>query len=183
MRASQYPKLHHPDPSGFWHLVRTGEHLPVVDQQILYVVDVRGTTQELHDKLLARIADGDPYRCSSLREKVEAGAKVFEHEVMIAELLKLPTKVRPPATKVGVVEDVQFDPVLKEWYICVKSSRGWPGFNTDPDHIVYWAPMPTPPNTYTARSDDDADAFRAARSREMRVQDYLETRRYRKNHD
>lgn len=178
MRASDFPKLHHPDPSGFWNLVRTGEKLPKVGDQILYVVDIRGTIQELHEQMLVRIAHGDPYRCGITRNK-KPGDRVYEHEVMIDEILKLPIKVSPPKTKVGIVQSVEFDKVLQEWWISVEPSRGWPGFNTDPDHIVYWAPIPTPPDTYTARTDDDTDSFRSARTREMRIHDYLESRRYR----
>lgn len=183
-RAHQFAKLHHPDPSGFWNLVRSGGKLPVVGQQILYVVDIRGTKEESFQQLLTRVADGDPYRCGIIAKKQE-GDKIYEHEVMLDELLKLPTKVTPPESRVGIVEAVEFDKVLQEWYISVQSSRGWPGFNTNPDHIVYWAPMPTPPNTYTARDDatEDLWSFNHQRGREQRVVDYLETRQHRKNHD
>lgn len=182
-RARTFSKLHHPDPSGFWNLVRTGEKLPVEGQQILYVLDVRGTDDELHQQLMAKIANGDPYRCGIVAQKKE-GDKIFEHEVMIDELLKLPTEVSPPKTMIGVVEKVEFDSVMGDWIIFVYADRGWPGFSKNPDHIVYWAPMPTPPNTYTPRTGDDDDLwyYNGRRSREQRVLDYLETRRYRKEH-
>lgn len=180
MRAKDYPKLHHPDPLGFWKLVRIGEELPAVGQRILYVHDIRGTNDELHHNLMVRIAEGDPYRCGIVAQK-KPGDKVQQHEAMIDELLKLPTKQYQPETRVGVVDEVAFDEVLGEWYISVRTERGWPGFSVNPDHIVYWAPFPSPPNTYTERPDDfEHLSFEGQRTREVNIRDYLESRKHRK---
>lgn len=177
MRARDYPKIHHPDPSGFWHLVRTGEMLPAVGDRILYVHDIRGTSQELHRNMMVRIANGDPYKCSGLKEKLEAGQKIYEHEVMLAELLKLPVNEYKPETRIGVVETVEYDTVLREWWITIQRERGWPALNVDPDHIIYWAPFPTPPDTYTVRPDDfEQIGFDAQRGREWRIKEYLDSR-------
>lgn len=176
MKAAEYPKLHHEDPSGFWNLVRTGKKLPAPGQRILYVHDIRGTRDEARYNLLISIAGGNPYKHGIVAKK-QPGQKVYEHEVLLDELLKLPTAEYKPETRVGIVESVEYDKVLEEWYILLRAERGWPIGSVDPDHIVYWAPFPEAPNTYTPRPDNPYIIdFDAQRLRETRVQDYLELR-------
>lgn len=183
-RVRDFAKLHHPDPSGFWNLVRTGEKLPKVGEQILFVKDIRGTSAELTEQLFVRIANGDPYRCGLVNKK-KPGEKVYEHEVLIDEALKLPTEVSPPRTRVGIVEEVGFNEIFQEWYITIQAERGWPGFHIDPCHIIYWAPFPAAPDTYTPRTGDDDDPYylSGCYNREERVMCYLERRKARLNRD
>jgi hypothetical protein len=173
-RARDFSKLHHADPSGFWNLVRTGEKLPKPGDKILYVYDIRGSSDETFHELLVKISDGDKYKiCRDSLDK----PMVYEHDLVLAEVLKLPTEQYKPETRHGIVANVGFDSVLQEHFIemrCNPSILSWP---PNPDYIVYWAPMPTAPDTYTPRWDDeDGYYFAGQRSREQRVLDYLETR-------
>lgn len=176
MRARDLPKLHHPDPSGFWNLVRTGEKLPVIDQQILFVYDIRGTADELRYNLLHSIAKGDPYRLTNGNESLNSlppGVAALN-----AELFKLPTTPAGPKTLEGYVNEVGFDEVLQEHWISIKTKDNvWsPCYN--PDCIVYWAPFPTAPNTFTPRDEDEYDLYRTdkLRFREQDIRDRLESR-------
>ena len=46
------PQTHFPDPSGQWHLVCEGKVLPEVNQEISYVVDIRGSQLEFTRDLM-----------------------------------------------------------------------------------------------------------------------------------
>lgn len=124
MLARNIPKLHHPDPSGFWKLVRAGVELPVPGQVILYVYDIRGTHSELRHELFS-LNTGD---------------------------------MLLPQTFTGVVDSVDFDEVLQEHFINLRQRNNtWNRYHSS-DNIVYWAPLPTPANTYTPR-DNNFDLY------------------------
>jgi hypothetical protein len=143
-RARDFVKLHQPDPSGFWNLVRTGEKLPEPGQLVLFVYDVRGHIEELYIKLLHKDAD---IKGKSLR---------------------------------GVVDEVYFDPILQEHKISIVQERGfWAKFYS-PDAIIYWAPIPEAPDTFCEAPDDEDQLHKNyIIDRELRIHEYLETRKSR----
>lgn len=155
MKARDLPKLHHEDPAGFWKLVRTGKELPEIGQQILFVHDLRGTEAELRHRMFEKIANGDPYRITNETPNNLPAEVAGLH----AELFKLPTKPAMPKTVVGIVEDLGFDEVLQEHYISVRNSNAVWGSHHASEHIVYWAPLPLPADTYTPRTGDLADLY------------------------
>lgn len=176
LRVRDFAKIHHHDPSGFWNLVRTGEKLPQAGDTILFVYDIRGTEAELRRNLFRKISEGDPYKIAN-----DAAAKGKRTDPLIAEFFKLPVDEYKPSTHVGVVEKVEFDEILQQWLIFIDNRHAsvWTSYY-DCECIVYWAPFPEPPNTYTERGDDqDLHYLRGMMMRERRVQDYLERRRLR----
>jgi hypothetical protein len=180
-RVATHQKLHHEDPSGFWKLIRTGESLPVVGQQILFVYDIRGTSAELWHKVFTRIANGDPYRITN--DQLERDGKVLGGApgAMLAETFKLPTEEYRPSTHVDVVEEVGFDEVMQEHWIAVRPSRSMLGRSFDSESIIYWAPFPTAPDTYTERQyQSDTDGLRTC---EQRVRDRWAARKSRRAGD
>jgi hypothetical protein len=175
LRAREFSKLHHEDPSGFWRLVRTGKSLPAVGDVVMYVHDIRGTEEELRHDLLVKVSKGDPYHI--VNSAIESGRMDGRQKIthMIAEAFVLPTEPAKAWSKIGTVEYVDFDETLQEWYI------GIVGRITE--CIVYWAPIPAPPDTYTPRSDDqDQWYFSEMVGRERRIRDRLESRKYRREH-
>lgn len=181
MKARDLPKLHHEDPTGFWKLVRTGKELPEIGQQILFVYDLRGTEAELRHQMFTRIANGDPYRITNEAPNNLPAAVAG----LNAELFKLPTKPAAPKTVVGVVEDLGFDEVLQEHYITI-ASRGnvWSAYYAS-EHIIYWAPLPTPADTFTPREGDLADLYYTDHliQKERQVLDELEAKHAQARYD
>jgi hypothetical protein len=143
-RARDFAKLHQPDPSGFWNLVRTGEKLPEPGQLILFVYDKRGHIEELYTKL------------------------VNKNAVLKGESLR------------GVVDKVYFDPILQEHKISIVHERGFWARNYSPDAIIYWAPIPEAPDTFTEAPDDEDQLHKNyIIDRELRIHEYLEKRKSR----
>lgn len=177
-RARTHPKLHHEDPSGFWKLIRTGTELPVVGQQILFVYDIRGTSEELRHNLLARIANGDPYRLTN--DLLEQNGKVLGGApgAMLAETFKLPTEEYKPTTYAGTVDEVAFDEVMQEHWIAVASGPSAWSKRFSPDCIVYWAPFPMAPDTYTPRPTEFSHT-EGLRAREQTIRDRWQSRKLR----
>jgi hypothetical protein len=172
-RARDFAKIHHEDPSGFWKLVATGKELPEVGQQILYVVDIRGHKDELMHNLLAKIADGDPYHVINKAVK-DGRMRHDKFATMMASVFELPVDPAKANSHVGIVDHVEYDATLQEWYIGVR--------HRITECIIYWSPIPRPPNTYTPRDEDveDLHMFESARSREVYIRDRLESRRLRR---
>ena len=82
-----------------------------------------------------------------------------------------------PTVKVGTVTEVAYDPIDGNWVIGVRHGNSFWDPMIDPDHVPYWAPFPEPPNTYTARDDEeDLHSFTRAYTRESNVNDYLSAR-------
>lgn len=155
MRVRDLPKLHHEDPTGFWQLVRTGKSLPKPGEQILYVYDIRGTSAELRHGLLMNIAKGNPYQLTDgVPTKLPPGVQALH-----AELFRLPTEGFKPETHVGVVDQVGFDEIMQEHWISVRSGASVWSKHHASEHIVHWAPLPAPINTYTPREGDLADLY------------------------
>jgi hypothetical protein len=48
----ELPDTHFPDPTGEWHLVHNGLVMPVLNQEIMYVVDIRGSQSEFNNDLM-----------------------------------------------------------------------------------------------------------------------------------
>jgi hypothetical protein len=144
-RARDFVKLHQPDPSGFWNLVRTGEKLPEPGQLIMFVYDIRGTSEEFYTKLINKNA------------------------VVKGESLR------------GVVESVFFDPVLNEHQILIKQDKGfWAKFYS-PDNVIYWAPIPEAPDTYSEAPDTEDMFYRShIIQRDAAIYDYINVRKARK---
>lgn len=121
------------------------------------------------------ISKGDPYKIAN-----DAAAAGKRTDPMIAELFKLPVDEYQPSTHVGVVDFVQFDASTKGWIIGVdnKHARVWGHY--DCECIVYWAPFPTAPNTYTPRPDDqDLWYYTEVVQHDRWIFDYLESRKLR----
>jgi hypothetical protein len=163
MLARDLPKLFNGDPSGYWKLVRDGKELPVVGQQILYVYDIRGTASELRHKMFVNIAAGNPYRVTD-----EAPSRLPHGvQALHAELFRLPTEGFKPETHIGVVSELGFDEVLQEHWIAIKSGNSfWSRYHA-PEHIIHWAPIPAPVNTYVPREGDLADVYYTDRLYEL----------------
>lgn len=160
MRFRDLPKLHGEDPSGFWKLIRTGKELPQVDELILYVEDIRGTSAECQHDLLVSISGGDKYHVHN--KAVERGEKscgVRAVDNLIAEVFKLPTTGARPITRVGVVESVDFDETSQEWFIQIVRDRNVYKHQVSSEHIIYWAPYPLPADTYVEREGDFQDIY------------------------
>lgn len=185
-RAKDHPKLHHEDPSGFWRLVRTGESLPEVGQQILFVYDIRGTADEAFHNVLAKIADNDPYRITNDRLEREGKVLGGAPGALLAETFKLPTTACQPSTHSGVVDEVGFDEVMHEHWIAIRTrATVWTRY-FNPESIIYWAPYPAAPDTYTPRPDEFSHTSGLA-AREQNTRDRWEARRLnrlnKENHD
>lgn len=155
MRVNELPKLHHEDPTGFWKLVRTGKDLPIPGQQILYVYDIRGTGAELRHGMLMKIAKGNPYQLTDGVPTTMPKAVYGLH----AELFRLPVEGFKPETFVGVVHEVGFDEILQEYWISLQSGNSVWSRSHASEHVVYWAPIPAPINTFTPRKGDLADLY------------------------
>jgi len=179
LRAKDLPKMHHEDPSGFWKLVRTGKELPVIGQRILFVHDIRGTPDDWRRNILVNISKGDPYKITN--DALERGTMPRlprAVEALQAEVLKLPTEEYQPETRVGVVEQIKYYQALDQWEIYVEQPRGFWSPYVSPEHIVYWAPFPTAPNTYTPAPDEIGDTTAHAwRLRDFEIQERWDHRR------
>lgn len=173
MLARDLPKLHYEDPTGFWRLIRTGVSLPEVGQQILYVYDIRGTEAELRHGMFMKIAKGNPYQLTDGVPTTMPKAVYGMH----AELFRLPVEGFKPETFIGVVAEVGFDEILQEHWITVRGANNVWSRHHASEHIVYWAPIPAPINTYTPREGDLADLYYTdgMYQRESRERDALVT--------
>lgn len=150
----QLPKLHHKDPSGEWNLVRMGINRPQVGQEILFVKDIRGTTDELTYNNLVKVSEGDPYKITN--DALREGKRVLGGAVgdVMAEMFKLPTKAYKPTVHFGKVVSVNFDIISEEWWIDVAPPHEFMA-HVKPEHIVYWKPLGEAPETFTPRGDYD----------------------------
>jgi hypothetical protein len=117
----------------------------------------------------------------SYRIANDAAAEGKRTDPLIGELFKLPVDEYKPSTHVGVVNYVEFDGSRQEWFVGVdnKHAAVW-GPYYDCECIVYWAPFPTAPNTYTPRGEDqDLWYYTGVVQHERRIFDYLESRKLR----
>lgn len=174
--------MHHEDPSGFWKLVRTGKELPSIGQRILFVHDIRGTPDEWRRNILVNISKGDPYKITN--DALERGTMPRlprlprAVEALQAEMFKLPTNEYQPETRVGIVQEIKYCQALDEWEIHVEQPRGQWSTGVYAEHIVYWAPFPAAPNTYTPAPDEIGDTTAHAwRLRDFEIQERWDYRR------
>jgi len=125
--AKDLPKTHFPVPDRSiqqgWILVRIGEELPQVGQEILFIKDIRGTQDEFLNTVM------------NMGAKL---AKKSDQEVMTGIV-----------TEVGYSEELG-DHWIKTCKF--HSPNGSPIGVTQADHITYWKPLGEPPEDTYKRS-------------------------------
>jgi len=149
----ELPHTHFPVQNSEWVLVRDGLNLPQVDQEILYVRDVRGSQLESTRNMLVRIADGDPEK---ITKHTPANSVV---KSLIDVMFTLPTQPYPDQeVKHGWVDEIGYFAEMDEHFIVVRDCARRTGNSRNVEHgdyVTYWRPMVAPPPDTYQRSPFD----------------------------